>query len=437
MQSDEKNRATMNPFILYGGGKISFELPKDWNLLTFADLGSPQDLGDPADLTRRALENPIGCDPLRERISPSDTVAVLIEDLTRASPKKAVLTALLEELKRIGVVRENIRIVLALGTHRPLSPEEMETAFGRDLMSGYSFFNHDCRASDMVPVARLDTGREVKINRLVHEASFRIGIGSIFPHPMNGFGGGGKILFPGVADFESIFEHHLRYAFHERAGLGRLTDNPFYENVCAVARAAGLHFVVNSILDHTDRLCAVVSGDPVEAHLAGIRKCTGMISKAFPGKSDLTIITSFPYSEGPQIMKPLAPASMVTREGGTIILFADCSGNLPEPFIAALERFHRLHSNDLLKGMRDCFARNELIMEGAAIDFNMAAGMALTAQHAFRIIIVSRDIPREKVERMGFVYGSDMQEAFDLSKKGRPRPDVHIIPSGGILLPIL
>ncbi|RJR40707.1 MAG: nickel-dependent lactate racemase [Desulfobacteraceae bacterium] len=426
-----------SPFLFHEGRKVSFEIPKEWNLLTFADLGTPKGHEDPADLTRKALENPIGSAPLRKRISGSDTVAVLIEDLTRASPKRIVLTALLEELKRIGLPKENIRIIIALGTHRPLSSNEMETAFGRDLVSEYSFFNHDCRAADMVPVGRLDTGREVRINRLVHEAKFRIGIGSIFPHPMNGFGGGGKILFPGVADFESILEHHLRYAFHERAGLGKLSGNPFYENVCEIARSAGLHFVVNSILDHTDRLSEVVSGDPVEAHLEGIRKCTGMISKRFSGKSDLTIITSFPYSEGPQIMKPLAPASLVTKQGGTIILFADCSGNLPEAFIAALEGFHRLHGDDLLKGMNDKFARNELIMEGAAIDFNMAAGMALSAQHAFRIILVSRDIPRAQVERMGFVSAANMEEAFRLSRRDCPNPSVHIIPSGGILLPVL
>jgi len=426
-----------SPFLFHEGRKVSFEIPKEWNLLTFADLGTPPEHGNPADLTRKALENPIGSEPLRKRVSGSDTVAVLIEDLTRASPKRIVLTTLLEELKSIGLSKTNIRIVIALGTHRPLSSKEMEAAFGRDLISEYSFFNHDCRAADMAPAGRLDTGREVRINRLVHEATFRIGIGSIFPHPMNGFGGGGKILFPGVADFESILEHHLRYAFHGRAGLGKLTGNPFYENVCEIARSAGLHFVVNSVLDHTDRLSEVVSGDPVEAHLEGIRKCKGMISKRFSGKSDLTVITSFPYNEGPQIMKPLAPASLVTKEGGTIILFADCSGNLPEPFIASLENFHRVHGGDLLKGMNDRFARNELIMEGAAIDFNMAAGMALTAQQAFRIILVSRDIPRKQVERMGFISGANMEEAFRLSRRNCPNPGVHIIPSGGILLPVL
>lgn len=425
------------PYLFYRQQRMPLKIPQDWNLLTFADFKDHPETKDAEALTKRALEAPVGAPPLREVISHSDTVAILVEDLTRASPKRRVLEALLGELGSYGVRRDRISVVISLGTHRALSAEEMEKTFGKDLLGHYPFFNHDCRATDLVPVARLDTGREVKIHRKVAEASCKIGIGSIFPHPMNGFGGGGKILFPGVADFHSILEHHLRYAFHEGAGLGKLEGNPFYAQVCAVARSAGLRYVINSVLDHTDRLYDVVAGDPVEAHLAGIGTSKAIISKRFPRKSDLTVITSFPYSEGPQIMKPLAPASMVTKKGGTIILFADCTGNLPEPFLAGFEEFHQQHGNNLLKGVQGRLARNQLIMENAAIDFNMAAGMALIAQHTFRIILVSEDIPRGKVERMGFAFAGDMKEAFELSRKLVPHPDVHIVPSGGILLPVL
>ena len=122
------------------------------------------------------------------------------------------------------------------------------------MIDRYEFVNHDCHATDLMPVGRLKTGREVKINRKVHEATFRIGIGSIFPHPMNGFGGGGKILFPGVSDFDSIREHHLKYTFHEGTGLGKTKGNIFYEQVCAIARSAKLDYIINSVLDQKDQV---------------------------------------------------------------------------------------------------------------------------------------------------------------------------------------
>ncbi len=76
-------------------------------------------------------------------------------------------------------------------------------------------------------------------------------------------------------------------------------------------------------------------------------------------------------------------------------------------------------------------------MEEGAIDFNMALAMTLAIQHRFKIILVSKDITREVGEKMGFIYAEDLQEAFDLSATiCPPNPEVHIIPSGGVILPV-
>ena len=425
------------PFIILRGEKYFFNIPSEWHLLTFATLDNQTPPEDVSELTKSALKNPVQSPPLTERLSPSDTIAILIEDLTRASPKGIILRAVLEELERAGIPDGNITIVIALGTHRGLTPDELAVTFGSDLATRYRFINHDCHAPDLVPVGRLRTGQVVKINRAVHEARFKIGIGSVFPHPMNGFGGGGKILFPGVADFDSIREHHFQYTFHEGTGLGKIEGNLFYDQVCGIAEAARLNFIINTILDQKDQAHDLICGDPVAAHLAGIEKSKGIISQQFSRKADLTVITSFPYTEGPQIVKPLAPAAMVTKEGGCIILCADLTGDLPDAFVESFDSFHKEHGEDLLGGVLDHFNNNRLIMTGGAIDFNMALGMTLAIQHRFRIILVSQDIPKEKGEKMGFIYARDLQEAFDLSSALTPHPDVHIIPSGGVILPVL
>jgi nickel-dependent lactate racemase len=425
-----------NAFIIRRGQKSSFEIPPEWKPLTFAKFDEYFSKKDVRELTKNALRNPIHAEYLKDCLSPSDKIAIVVEDLTRASPKKLILETLLEELNAIHIPTESISVIIALGTHRGLTSEELESTFGRELIDRYEFVNHDCHATDLMPVGRLKTGREVRINRKVYEATFRIGIGSIFPHPMNGFGGGGKILFPGVADFDAIREHHLKYTFDEGTGLGKTKGNIFYEQVCAIARSAKLDYIINSILDQKDQVYDLVSGDPVHAHLAGIEKIRGIICQKFQKKSDLTIITSFPYAEGPQIVKPLAPAAMVTKVGGCILLAADCEGNLPDAFIESFERFHSRYGDNLLGGVLDHFENNRLIMEEGAIDFNMALAMTLAIQHRFKIILVSKDITREVGEKMGFIYAEDLQEAFDLSSTiCQPNPEVHIIPSGGVILP--
>jgi len=128
---------------------------------------------------------------------------------------------------------------------------------------------------------------------------------------------------------------------------------------------------------------------------------------------------------------------MVTKEGGCIILCADLTGDLPDAFVDSFHRFHREHGDDLLGGVLAHFGHNRLIMKGGAIDFNMALGMTLAIQHRFRIILVSQDIPKEKAEKMGFLYAGGLQEAFEIGSETCPQPDVHIIPSGGVILPIL
>jgi len=74
-------------------------------------------------------------------------------------------------------------------------------------------------------------------------------------------------------------------------------------------------------------------------------------------------------------------------------------------------------------------------MEGGAVDYNMALAFALAAQHHFLIILVSKDIPRRTAERMGYVYAQDLDQAIALSARTCPSPEVHVIPSGGVILP--
>jgi lactate racemase len=424
-------------FVRYGDEKWYFDPPPGWNVLTFESFHDRPHEADAAQLTRNALNNPVRSSPLRKRLTRSDTVAVIIEDQTRASPKRIILRALLQELDEIGVPHQNISMVVALGTHRALSTQEMETVYGEDAVRGYSFTNHDCNAPDLVPVGTLKTGAVVKVNRRVHEATFRIGIGSIFPHVLNGFGGGGKILFPGVANSDAILEHHLKYSFRNGSELGRLKGNPFHDEVNALSKKAGLHFIINGVLNHNDLLHAIVAGDPIEAHLSGVELCKGIISQAFPKRADVTVISDFPYTEGPQIVKPLGPAALITREGGVVILAARCTSALPEIYLEGIERFRSRCEGRLRQRVFERFDGNRRIIENGAPELNMSAAQVLLSQDQFRVILVSKDISRQTTERLGFLFAGDLKEALAMGADLIPKAEVHVVPAGGVILPVL
>ncbi|MGD9212275.1 MAG: nickel-dependent lactate racemase [Desulfobacteraceae bacterium] len=418
-------------------GPIPLTIPSAWQVLTIAAFKNESIQKNVSTLATSALNHPTGSQGLEERLKSTDRICILIEDLTRSSPKKIILDIVLKKLRHIGISKKNITIVIALGTHQPLSIEELENAFGKELISEYDFQNHDCHADDLVPIGRLVTGAMVKINRRVYEADFRIGIGSIFPHPLNGFGGGGKILFPGVADFKSIVEHHLKHSFRGGSYLGNITENSFHKEVTAMAKAGKLDFIVNSILDHEDRLFDIVCGDPVKAHRAGTAVCKRIISRSFTEKSDITIISAFPYSAGPQIMKPLAPASMITKPGGNIILYADCKVPLPEYYYNACKRFRGRYGNRLRQAVLMNFANNQSIIPKAPPEMNMSMAQIMLTLNDFSMILVSRDITAKQAKDLGCMVADDFDTAFALSAKQLEHPTVNIVPSGGVILPII
>ena len=433
MTTDEMSR----PFIMHRGQPLYFTPSHGWHIRTFAGVGDSSPVTDVEAAVEASVNAPVGSPPLNTLVKGAGRVAVLVEDLTRASPKGRILKAVLRVLTQAGVTPEQVKVVIALGTHRGLTQKELEATFGNEVLSQYEVINHDCHAPDLVPAGHLGSGRVVRIHPAVYEADVKIGIGSIFPHPMNGFGGGGKILFPGVSDFDSILAHHFEYTFLPGTGLGKTQGNPFYQSVRDVATSAGLDFIVNSILDRRDQLFSVVAGDPVQAHAFGMERSRSLISEDFPLKADITLTTSFPYTEGPQIVKSLAPAAMVTREGGCIILSAECEGILPGPFIQSFERFHAAYGQNLLQGVLDHFSSGRLIMEGGAVDYNMALGMTLALMDRFKMILVSEDIPKATADKMGFLYARDLDQAFALSSPLGSQPDVHIIAAGGVILPVM
>ena len=424
-------------FLRYRGGHQPFDLPSQWRLLTFAvfeDRTAPEEVEV---MTRGVLADPVGHAPLAQALKPGDQVAIIIEDPSRASPKQQVLRAVLSELVKAGIARENIVVVLGLGTHRHVLKPELEAVYGKDLVANYAFVNHDCQGDDLVTIGTLQSGTAVSINRRVAEADFKIGIGSIFPHPMNGFGGGGKILFPAVANFDAILEHHLKYCFRGNARLGQLDGNPFYEEVCELTRAAGLNFIVNSVLDHNDKLYQVVCGEPVAAHQAGVDISRRILSMPFEGKSDVTIISAFPYTEGTQIMKPLAPASEITRIGGTVILAADCTVPLADDYLAGCHAFCQKHSDRLREAVFELFDNNKRIMENGPPEFNMSMAQALLGQNDYRVILVSKDIPEKTAYMLGFDYAETIEQALNMAQVKQPEANVHVIPAGGVILPIV
>ena len=152
-------------------------------------------------------------------------VLVIIPDGTRTMPMP-LLFDIVDDT--IGRRTKALDFLVALGTHSPMSDDELGRLIGRPVSNGMAgerrIYNHtwddpaSFAALGTIPadeIATLTGGLltqdvPVALNRLAIEYDHVLICGPVFPHEVAGFSGGTKYLFPGIAAPEIIhFTHWL------------------------------------------------------------------------------------------------------------------------------------------------------------------------------------------------------------------------------------
>ncbi len=417
-------------------GNVEFNLPKDWKMVQTIFKEEVKVKRSVQDLAKESLENPVGSRRLEELLKPGDRVAVVVDDLTRPTPIHEILPVLLDKIHRCGISAERIDIIVGVGTHRPLTKDEIRVRCGEGIAKTYQIQNHDARAPDLIKVGDLPGAGPVFINATVAKADVKITMGSILPHPHNGFGGGPKNIMPGICDFDTIRKHHLKNVIDPRSILGNVFKNPFYKECCEIAKLAKVDFTLACHYDSLGQIFDVTAGDLFTVHQVGIEKTKEALGVSVPERADVTFVSSYPYDEGPQIVKPILPAAMVTKPGGTIILLAEISAPLPGFFLDSFSKIRGCSEKGAEFHIRKRLECVEPIVEGP-MDFNMALLLIFFASIKYRVVLVADPILQEAVQQMGFEYAPDLSSAIEEEKKRRKQATVNLIPAGGYVFPIV
>jgi nickel-dependent lactate racemase len=253
--------------IPFGRGSISFRLPSGL-VGTVAESRTSPPLAEPAAAVAKAVAQPFAGPTLRELARGKGRVCIAVTDATRACPDHLLVPPLLAELAAAGVPDEAITLLVAVGAHRASTAEEMLEKLGPAIVDRYRVVDHDAvDAANLVAVAEGPGGVPFELNRLAVEADLLLATGVVEPHQYAGYSGGGKTVAIGCAG-EAIIAYTHGPAMLDLPGtrLARLDGNPFQEAVRRVARAAGLAFVVNAVLDDAGRTVAVAAGEPEPVH---------------------------------------------------------------------------------------------------------------------------------------------------------------------------
>ena len=316
------NQITLRTKAWFGDREESFPLPDGWDITVYPPRD--EEALDAAGI-QEALAKPVGAAPLKEIARGKKTAVIVVDDLSRPTPADTVAPFVIAELREAGVPADGIRFVIGGGAHRPLTGDEIARKLGRTVASGYRVFNHDAYSGTLTGMGNLGDGTPVFINEVVASSDVKVGLAGIYPHPSAGFGGGAKIVAPGVAGIATISYNHTLFPFRDRGTAERQSQaEDMRENAEKVARHIGLDMIVNAVVNSRREVAGLFVGDVVEAHEVGRRFARHVYETAIPQEAtettDIVIINAYPLDADPvQTLKSTWPTELFKRAYKVVI----------------------------------------------------------------------------------------------------------------------
>jgi nickel-dependent lactate racemase len=382
------------------------------------------------------LESPTAGEPLRDLAKLHTKALILVEDNTRHTPVHRILPVLLDHLNSAGLPDERIEILMAGGTHRLMTHQELVDKVGGEAYRRIRIAQHNCFDLDsLVDLGVAQVGRmriPIHVNKSVLSGGLVIGLGSIVPHSAAGFSGGAKIVQPGVCGVATTAATHIAEAFLDEIPLGN-PENPCRLGMEEVARRAHLGFIVNVVQDPKGRLLEIVTGDFVAAHRAGAAISRRAYAVPIPRRADILVVSSSPADiDWWQAEKGLIAAYFAVSRGGCIVFAAPCSEGLAQNH-PQLPEWLRLSHSDALNRASDV---DPATTEADLIAADVAAVNARIREHA-AILIVTDGLSDADVATLGYRRMPSLQAAVDYAAALRPAATIGVLPHGGVSLPVV
>ncbi|MDN5344693.1 MAG: lactate racemase [Clostridia bacterium] len=276
----------------YGTGLLPVEVPEQ-NIIAVLEPPGVAPVADMEAAIKAALAHPLGTRPLGELARPGIKVSIAISDASRPNIEKWILPAVLGELHQAGVNDEDITLIVGTGSHRPATPEEIAAMVGAKAGS-LRVLNHSCEASPLVDLGRTSGGFPALVNRHFYAADLKIAVGTILPHPIAGYSGGGKAIAVGLSSSATISSIHTPQMLDDpRTGLGKVQDNPVVQFGYDVARLTGLDLLVNAVVDEKEEIVSLACGEVERVHRDLIEDAARRVYEVgFPAPADIVLVAA-------------------------------------------------------------------------------------------------------------------------------------------------
>jgi nickel-dependent lactate racemase len=265
---------------------------------------------------------------------------MIVPDGTRTAPVGVMFQ---EIFARLNGVVAGLDVMIALGTHQPMSeeaicerleisPEERRTVYG-----GVGFLNHEwdnptaLRDLGTIPAAEIrelsgglfEMDVPVRVNARLFQYDELMIVGPVFPHEVVGFSGGNKYLFPGVSGPEVLnFFHWLGAVVTNPMIIGNKWT-PVRKVVDRAAEMVKLPKLCFALVVDKNRFSGLFSGTPRDAWDQA-SELSRQLHITYKERPFHTVLSCAPkmYDElwvGGKCMYKLEP---VVADGGELIIYA-------------------------------------------------------------------------------------------------------------------
>ena len=376
---------------------------------------------------KRALKEPIG--KTLDGFGQARNVFIVTSDATRPVPNDIMIPAMAEELNQIGIPDQAITIMIGTGLHRVVEQEEMKEILGQEIVDRFKVVSHDAFDPEkLIDLGVTKRGTPIHLNKDFYEADLKISLGVIDPHQFAGFSGGSKGVSIGVAGEQVVNKNHFMLT-QPGSSLGILEGNPLREDIDEIGRASGLDFIFNVVLNSKKEVVKAVFGDVFEAHKVGVEAAKVALQVAVKEEADLVIASAGGYPKDIdmyQSQKALLHSALAVKEGGTVILCAECVEGIGS----------KLFTETMDLGTNP----QEVLEEFAKLPFRVGAHKAfLWAQSLAKaeVVIVSDGISEEEAAILQVKKAKDLEQALAMVDQRKKQGLVYVMPKSGSTIPML
>ncbi|NLP12444.1 nickel-dependent lactate racemase [bacterium] len=414
--------------LAYGDSQLEFPLPigVEWQTLD----RSPADDWPAASLSA-AVEDLISQLSARQ-LQNRSRLLLIIPDHTRRCRVHDILGALLPALEQR--FQPQIDILIANGSH-VLQPESTIRALvGADLYDAYPVQQHDSRnAAALDYWGMTSNGTPIYLNEKVKRADFILTIGGVLFHYFAGFGGGPKMLLPGVAGYETVRINHRRTvdeitaSMHSGCREGHLDGNPVFLDLVEVVPLLPNTLSLQVVLNRRQEFIFCEAGPLLEVHRRACACVRAVYSIPIKRKADVVAASAggFPGDVNLiQAHKSLHHAFQAVRDGGSIVLLAQCREGVGSstcmPYFDA----------------GDSAAMGKRLLEEYQINGQTALAIRMKAEKAFVYLVSALD--PVLVARTGMIPVDSLEQAWEKIAPGLNRNAFgYLMPKASTYLPVV